>query len=65
MISTSVGPTVNWRTIFVVYFHRFLSWTSTFLRPFAPPTLTGFHAIMNALTPERRFFVHEFPESPG
>jgi len=27
--------------------------TSTFLRPFAPPALPGFHATMDALTPER------------
>ena len=29
------------------------SWSSTFLRPFAPPELPGFNATMNALTPER------------
>ena len=29
------------------------SWSSTFLRPFAPPELPGFVAIMNALTPEQ------------
>ena len=28
--------------------------TSTFLRPFAPPELPGFHATMDALTPARR-----------
>ena len=31
------------------------SWSSTFLRPFAPPELPGFVATMNALTPERRY----------
>ena len=30
--------------------------TSIFLRPFAPPELPGFHATMDALTPERRLF---------
>ena len=31
--------------------------SSTFLRPFAPRALPRFPAIMNALTPKRRFFV--------
>jgi hypothetical protein len=30
---------------------------STFLHPFAPPELPGFHATMGALTPARRLFV--------
>ena len=29
------------------------SWSSTFLRPFAPPELPGFITTMNALTPEQ------------
>jgi hypothetical protein len=35
--------------IFLVLVHA----TSTFLRPFAPPALPGFHATMDALTPAR------------
>jgi hypothetical protein len=40
-----------------------VSWTSTFLRPFAPPELPGFVTTMNALTPERS--AHRRPARPG
>jgi hypothetical protein len=43
-------------SVWVFGWRRYLS-SSTFLRPFAPPELPGFVATMDALTPERRFFL--------
>jgi hypothetical protein len=47
-------------TLTCVGYKRHQSLSSTFLRPFARRALPRFFAHMDALTPARRFFVHDF-----